>query len=112
MALASPVPRALSEGEESFLMHCECYGLRPHREFQFDPTRKYRFDFAWPTQKVAVEVEGGTSFGKSRHSRGKGFENDCRKYNLAASKEWLVYRFTTEMVRSGEAIDVVRKALA
>jgi len=55
-----------------------------------------------------VEIEGGTRFGKSRHSRGDGFERDARKYNAAALLGWRILRFTTAMVISGEAIDVVR----
>ena len=93
-------------------MHCGIYHLTPEREYVFHPARKWAFDFAWPGQKVAVEIEGGTAFGKSRHSRGAGFVGDCQKYNAAALLEWLVFRFTPEMVTSGEAIDTVRKALA
>lgn len=108
----SSVPKPLSTGEEEFALHCGIYKLYPVREYQFHLGRKWRFDFAFPSHKVAVEIEGGTAFGKSRHSRGKGFVGDCQKYNAAALQEWLVFRFTPEMVRSGEAIDVVRKALA
>ena len=31
----------------------------PVREYQFDDTRKYRFDYAFVKQRVAIEVEGG-----------------------------------------------------
>lgn len=113
LATRSPlsVQRALSTGEELFWTHCQCYGLTPEREYQFADGRKYRFDFAWPGHKVAVEIDGGTAFGKSRHSRGIGYESDCRKINLAARHEWLVFRFTTQMVVSGEAIDLIREVL-
>jgi hypothetical protein len=106
------LPKELSAGEETFLLHCKAYNLAPEREYAFAPPRLWRFDFAWPHHKVAVEIDGGTKFGKSRHSRGEGFVGDCRKMNESALREWLVFRFTTEMVTSGEAIDVVRKALA
>lgn len=113
LATRSPLsyPRALSTGEELFAQHCQCYGLTPEREYTIF-SHRWRFDFAWPKEKIAVEIEGGTAFGKSRHSRGTGFENDCRKYNAAALMEWKVLRFTTAMVVSGEAIDAVREALA
>ena len=111
-APTNKLPKAKSEGEEEFFMHCGIYHLTPEREYVFHPARKWAFDFAWPGQKVAVEIEGGTAFGKSRHSRGAGFVGDCQKYNAAALLEWLVFRFTPEMVTSGEAIDTVRKALA
>lgn len=75
----------------------------PESEFMFHPTRKWRSDFAWPQQKVLVEVEGG-SWVKGRHSRAYGFEADCRKYNAATELGWKLYRFTGSMIKSGEAI--------
>ena len=84
---------------------------QPVREFPFDPARKWRFDFAWPDIKVSVEIEGATEFGKSRHSRGIGFEQDARKYNRAAELYWRVFRFSTAMVKSAEAIDTMKKVL-
>jgi hypothetical protein len=73
-------------------------------EFKFLEDRKFRFDFAWPDKKVAVEVEGGV-YSNSRHTSGFGFTKDCEKYNLAAASGWSVYRFTTEMVKNGKAVD-------
>lgn len=105
------IPKPLSPGEEEFALHCSIYKLTPEREHVFHPERNWRFDFAWPGQKVAVEIDGGTRSGRSRHSKGVGYENDCRKANEAALKEWLVYRFTTAMVHSGEAIDCMVRAL-
>ena len=75
------------------------------------PDRKWRFDFYFPERDLAVEIEGGTLFGKSRHSRGDGFEADARKYNTAALAGIKVLRFSTAMVTRGEAIDIVRAAL-
>jgi hypothetical protein len=54
---------------------------------------------------TAIEIEGGTAFGKSRHSRGQGFVNDCTKYNAATRLGWKVYRYTTDMVMTGTAIN-------
>lgn len=106
------VPSAKSEGEEIFLLHCKAYKLEPQREVELIPNRKCRFDFYFRERDLAVEIEGATRFGLSRHSRGEGFEDDCRKYNAAAHLGIKVMRFTTNMVRTGEAIDAVRAALA
>lgn len=97
-------PQPLSAGEECFALHCRANKLCPVREYQFCPDRKYRFDFAWPDRKLAVEVEGGTRFGRSRHSKGDGFERDAAKYNRAARDGWMVLRYSTRMVVSGLAI--------
>lgn len=73
-------------------------------EYQFHPERKWRFDFAWPEMKLAIEVEGGTTFGKSRHSKGIGFDNDAEKYNTASAMGWTLFRFSSTMINSGKAI--------
>ena len=83
----------------------------PEREFRFHPTRKWRFDFAWPEYKVACEVEGGTWIG-GRHTRGLGFQKDCTKYNEAALMGWLVLRVTEAHISSGKATVWIRRALA
>jgi hypothetical protein len=51
---------------------------RPVQEFVFHPTRRWRFDWAFPDWQVAVEQDGGTWTG-GRHVRGKGYEEDARK---------------------------------
>ena len=76
----------------------------PVREHRFLPPRRFRFDFAWPDDLLAVEVDGGTWRGTGRHSRGLGYERDCEKLNLAAMNGWTVLRYTSSMVRDGRAI--------
>lgn len=105
------VPQPYSIGEETFALHCKAFRLDPVRELTFHPKRKWRFDFAWPDKKIAVEVEGGT-WQIGRHQRASGFAADCEKYNAAAVLGWRVLRFTTEMIVSGAAIDEVRAILA
>jgi very-short-patch-repair endonuclease len=105
------VPKALSKGEEAFWLHCQAHGLKPEREATLIPDHMYRFDFYFRERDLAVEIEGGTLYGKSRHSRGNGFERDARKYNAAALAGIKVLRFTTAMVESGEAINEVLAAL-
>ena len=70
----------------------------------------WRFDIAYPDQRIAVECEGGTWSG-GRHTRGKGYESDCRKYNRATALGWRVYRFTSGMVESGEAIQTLQRVM-
>ena len=82
----------------------------PMEEFRFSPVRRYRFDFAWEPEKVAVEVEGGV-WVRGRHTRGKGYESDCEKYNLAQRLGWLVLRYTPEMVKDGRAIEEIAATL-
>ena len=65
----------------------------PVPELRFAPPRKWRFDYAWPEQKVALEVEGGV-WTNGRHTRGAGFLADVAKYNRAAILGWRLLRCT------------------
>ena len=80
---------------------CEC-------EHKFHELRKWRFDFAWPDKQLAIEVEGGTKYGNSRHSKGAGFDNDAEKYNTASAMGWTLFRFSSDMIKSGKAIMFVQ----
>jgi len=80
-------------------------------EYRFHPVRKWRFDFAWPKLKIAVEIDGGT-WASGRHTRGGGYEKDCEKLNAAALLGWFVFRFTGAMVDDGRALTTIENAIA
>jgi very-short-patch-repair endonuclease len=80
-------------------------------EKRFHPTRLWRFDFAWPAQRVACEVEGGTGI-HGRHNRPEDFIADCEKYNEAAANGWTVIRVTAEHINSGRAVEWLQRVLA
>lgn len=81
----------------------------PVREHPVCEGTGHRFDFAWPGFRLAAEVEGGT-WVNGRHQRGKGYEADCFKYNLAVLEQWDVFRFTGAMIESGEALATLEAA--
>lgn len=99
--------------ELTFKLQLKSVGLRDgwKCEYQFHQARKWRFDFAWPDKKLAVEVEGGTKYGNSRHSKGKGFDDDCDKYNTASAMGWTLFRFSSDLIKSGKAILFVQDYL-
>jgi very-short-patch-repair endonuclease len=76
----------------------------PKREHRFALSRLWRFDFAWPEYKLAVEIDGGTWSGGS-HVRGKGVERDCEKRNAAVMDGWRILRYTGDMVNDGRALE-------
>jgi len=108
---------------------------RPLSEYKFHPDRRWRFDFAWPDIKLAIEIEGGT-FGRvvychscgarvkrrlksgrlvdiregGRHNTGIGFERDVEKYNAAVVRGWRVVRLTRKMIESEKAVRVIEDA--
>jgi very-short-patch-repair endonuclease len=83
---------------------------KPVAEFRFHPTRRWRFDYAWPDKSIAVEVDGAVWTG-GRHTRGAGVEKDCEKYAEALLAGWRVLRVTTGQVKSGQALTWVERLL-
>ena len=68
-------------------------GYTLEKELQFAKPRKFRFDFAIPEFKIAIEYDGLNS-DKSGHATLVGFTSDTEKINLAISKGWRVLRYT------------------
>lgn len=115
--LGAKVSRA-SEAEESLAQQLAGQLRLPQREFAFHPTRRWRFDFAWPHAKVAVEVEGGVYPSRqpdgslqAGHARPAMFTKDVEKYNEAAILGWMLIRVTPKMVKDGTALTVIERAL-
>jgi very-short-patch-repair endonuclease len=85
---------------------------KPEIQYRFAAPRRWTFDFAWPALKVYLEVEGGMFIkGGGRHNRALGFEADCVKYSEAAIRGWRGLRVTTRQVTSGEALQLIERAL-
>ena len=80
------------------------------KEFKFHPVRKWRFDYAFPEYKVAVEVDGGVWTG-GRHINPAGYINDMEKLNTAASMGWLVLRITTDDRFASKTFELIEKTL-
>lgn len=79
-------------------------GLPPHvAEYRFHPVRKWRFDYAWPDRKIALEIDGGL-FVNGGHSRGKAREGDYEKDANALILGWRVLRVSTGQMKSGFAL--------
>lgn len=76
------------------LIMTEVPGVEVVKEHIFHWTRKWRFDYAIPELKVAIEIDGAV-WDYGRHNRPQGYINDMEKLNTAASMGWLVLRFTT-----------------
>ncbi|MBS3945298.1 MAG: hypothetical protein KGZ42_07365 [Melioribacter sp.] len=79
-------------------------GYNFEREFRFHPVRKWRFDFALPNKKVAIEFEGGVFLPKARHTSMVGYSKDVEKYREAVLHGWKVLRYTAKdlSIKNGE----------
>jgi very-short-patch-repair endonuclease len=103
----SKIPKALSPGEEALQLHLRAEKVLFICEYEFCPGRKWRFDFVLTGEehrKIGIEIEGGVWSG-GRHTRGKPFERDCEKHNMAVKLGWSVLRYSTDMVLAGDAIN-------
>lgn len=72
---------------------CNDQLLLLEREYRFHEERKWRFDWAIPELKIAIEYEGIHS-AKSRHTTKKGYAGDIEKYNAATGLSWRILRYT------------------
>jgi very-short-patch-repair endonuclease len=90
--------------ELSFLNHWKLLaaplGLPdPVRQHKFHPERRFRYDFCWVEQKLAVEIDGG-SFIRGGHNTAKGQHADNDKHNESVRLGWRVLRFNTQAMKS------------
>ena len=97
----------MSVAEEALARQLDTAGIDYVRELVFARPRRFRFDFALTSHRIAIEVEGGGWSG-GRHTRGTGFKSDLQKYELAVRSGWTVYRCDPAMVASGAAMDTIR----
>lgn len=110
--LRTPRQKKVSKWEELLARQIAADKLpAPVREYRFHAGRRWRLDFVWLEQALAVEVEGGI-FSGGRHTRGAGFAADSDKYNAAVLLGWRLLRFTDRQVKDGSAVATIRAALA
>ena len=100
-----------SELEDIFAAQLDAVGLDGYvREYQAIPGRRFRFDFCWVKERLAVEIQGGT-YSRGAHARPLGIKRDYEKGNLAVKHGWRVLQFDADMVKSGQALDFTEKVL-
>lgn len=108
----------MTKATATLLLHIRAEGLpKPELEYKFHPDRKWRFDLAWPGYRsptiltmVSVEIDGAV-WTQGRHTRGSGFVKDMEKLNAAAELGWRVFRYSPQMIESGEAIRQLKRVL-
>jgi very-short-patch-repair endonuclease len=85
----------------------------PETEYRIIPSRKWRWDCAWPVEQVAIELQGGLwTYGA--HTRPAGVQRDMEKHNAATCAGWRLLYFSTDMLthEPEKAIAQVRALLA
>ena len=136
-------PMTQSELERSFDTQFRILGQdlpTPEDQYRFAPPRQWKFDRAWPSYKVAAELEGiyrggyaitchqcgskvrarkaDGSPGKVMrlygwHQRYSRFKSDKEKYNNAVANGWFVLRFIYDDVHGDpfKMVEMIRKVL-
>lgn len=79
-------------------------------EYQFDLDRKWRFDFAFPAARLAIEVQGGIYSG-GRHTRGAALVKEWEKLNAAAVAGWRILYCQPREIQTVAFARVVKAAL-
>ena len=96
---------------ETFNKIAAHFGVPPaETEFRFAPPRRWRFDYAFPAYKIALEVEGGI-FIRGRHSRGAGMLKDMEKYSEAAVLGWCVIRVQPSALFAPSTFELIKRAI-
>jgi len=80
------------------------------REYTFHPGRKWRFDYAIPSHKVAIEVEGYFWSENGKHTSQEGYLNDMEKYNEAAALGWKLIRVIPSDLLTYKTIRIILRA--
>ena len=70
----------------------------------------WRMDYAWPDQKVALEVEGGV-WVNGAHNRPGHFLSDMNKYNAAGAMGWIVLRCQPKDLMKYATVEMVKRAM-
>ena len=96
----------------NFITDMQDQGLpEPETEYRFDAVRKWRFDFAWPADFVAVEVQGGIYTG-GRECAVRELSRDMEKINAAQLLGWIVLLATPRQLATLQFAELVRDAVA
>ena len=109
VATRGKLNRRLIHPRADWIADPAAFDLPPYvRELRFHPERRWRFDYAWPDARVALEVDGGAgAFG--RHSRPGGMRGDHEKANAAQLAGWIVLRcIAGEETRLATVLTLVR----
>jgi hypothetical protein len=82
----------------------------PVAEYQFAKPRKWRIDWAWPEQKVALEQQGGI-FSRGRHVRGAALLKEWEKLNHGAGLGWRFLFVQPTELATRRILDEIERAI-
>lgn len=100
----------MSAAEDAFLAAWDASPLKGAdltREYRFHPERRWRFDVAFPSQRLAIEFDG-----RGRHQTVVGARGDSEKRNAAVCMGWRVLVFqAVDKAKAHEWVELCKEAL-
>lgn len=96
--------------EDLLAIHLEELGIEFRRQYEYAAPRKFRADFAIPSHRLLIEVQGGI-FSKQAHGSISGVLRDNERVNNATLRGWRILRVTPDEVMDGRAKSLVEAAL-
>ena len=99
-----------SDAEDVLAFQLKAVGIAFERQFYYARPRKLRADFAFPYARLLAEVNGGI-FTSQAHGSIKGILADMDRLNTATLAGFRLLRFTPQAVQSGEALQLIERAL-
>ena len=100
----------MNEAEALLAIHLEELGVPFERQYRYVPGRLFCADFAIPSHRLLIEVQGGIYTGQA-HGSIKGIRADMERGNHAALHRWLMMRFSTGEVKCGAAKSWIQQFL-
>lgn len=87
-------------------------GVEAVEEHLFHPVRKWRFDLAILSHKIAIEIEGGIWIeGGGAHSHPANIIRDIEKYNAAVLHGWRLIRVVPEDLTKTKTMKMIKKLI-
>lgn len=99
---------------DTFSFQLTALGIKHEREYKAIPGRKFLFDFFIPyglSGRLLVELQGGVYQYKPSHASASGIRRDAEKANLATLYGYKLLTFTSDMVESGQALEMIEQVL-
>lgn len=103
--------------ERAFELQLRAVKINYQTQFKWNSGRKWRADFyVWPGPgdrtgiEILVEIQGGT-WQQGRHTRGRGYQEDCAKLAEAQLAHYTIFFGTAKHIKSGELLRWVERAL-
>lgn len=87
------------------------FGLpEPEPEYRFHEVRRWRLDYAWPLDRVGLEVQGGI-FIQGRHTQGAALRKEHEKLNELACIGWRVLYVEPKFLLQMDTVRMIHRAL-